>query len=552
MKLIAVAFAATAAVAQAPPRVVIDYPLASLRAPYVQTSAPLLSAIDARPGADGPRAILSVPDPNAQKTDYDFGGVLQEMFAGAHEHDLEVRTFDSVLLLDGTPAAVDGARRTLDAIAAALTQAIAVTLTALPLPDGELPPAVLGAADAQQLLQKHAPLWRATGTTRNGVRIALGREKWAAYVRGIEVEAVQSKMCGDPKVGSLFAGVRLVCEVHRVPDGRAFVVNGALAFSETLAVTETATAIEGMPTVDLPDTVGAFAPFGARVADGGAAVLAARCERGLGPSFLLVVQVKGQGRPPAPPPGLVVLPVSSLLAPGLLGGRMVSPSLVPFEVSDSNSSEPAADRFLTPDSLGGLLAAAAGESETIQDAPEQGCLILRREPASALKLEAAVCERVAQLQNVELQFTVPRREGGAPLIDLRLPTIAGRHLTCFVGLERTAIEDFSIEIAQAASAYNPVIELRRSGLSAHLALNAAGDALHAGGALLLAAQGERRPRVLHGEPPGTLGFIDSDAVAIPWDAPLPWDDTTVFGDGPDFTVGGKPVATRLQLRLVRR
>src|SRR5262245_37677593 len=109
MKLIAVAFAATAAGAQAPPRVVADYPLARLRAPYVQTSAPLLSALDSYEPGPFPKAILSVPDPNAQRADYDFGGLLQEMCAGEHARDLQVHPFDTVLLLDGTPAAVDRA-----------------------------------------------------------------------------------------------------------------------------------------------------------------------------------------------------------------------------------------------------------------------------------------------------------------------------------------------------------------------------------------------------------------------------------------------------------
>lgn len=448
---------------------------------------------------------------------------------------------DTIVVVQGTQAAVAACVRDLDAMAECVARPIEVTAWRLPLADGPLPAAVWRADELRQRLAQAPPLWTARGRARSGSAVRLARETWRPHVRDLDVEVAEKSHIADPKVDAAFAGVRVSLIAHELPNDQ-LVLTGQWLLSEVVAVTEQGTG-EGQPTIDTPEHRTAFATFSGRIASGGALVVSGR-GGALGPNgFVLVVGARFVSPPaPDPAPDVLVRPVGAFLA----GDRVTLP-FAEFAWPGVDRSPELPAGGLSPQLLGEALAGAAGAGVQVHG----GVCVAYGEPRTCQRTTVMLRELSEVLTGVAVHSTLRTAGGaaGADSIELLQPALLERTGAAFVGRERAVVQDFEVEIAARAEAANPVVRRARSGLSAHFRVAPLGSRLATAGLWLATTSEPPRERTLREKPPMTMQQVDVHAAAFPWDGEMPVDQELVLGSGPPLAAGAD--ASELAVRLVR-
>lgn len=296
-----------------------------------------------------------------------------------------------------------------------------------------------------------------------------GAGRFRSFVRDFDLEVAQDSKLGDPKIDLLFEGLRLGVDVSPMIDGRHYARIGIQDADLADPMRSHSLGVEYLGSVHVPEVQVDEGMVAAAVPDGGGVVIAAA-----GGRWLVMLtresELSSVGVPVAPF-GLADLPDGS-------HRRVVRyPGEGDPWVSDAEIDDPLLRLDLM---LGGMFGGGEAPVERVASSLLIEDAELRAQVEESLRAE---CRNVRTLSfelawgavGAEALRDAAGREEPARWVDVAaslqhhslLPTVAGQRFSTASGVERQFVADYEVEIAQDASASNPVMRRSFAGMSAH-------------------------------------------------------------------------------------
>lgn len=552
-------------------RILRTIPIRDLIGVASPLSPPLLGSFLGFGNRDVTHSVLAASDRRLSIIDVDDvqGMMVNELCPKAFEDGhVSLTRHGSVLFLTGTEAAVKEVDAALQALRRALIQPVRVRASLYRIPDARELPA-FAAADALAALTAQLPLvWSAETTVNSGLQAALVADRRTRYVRDFEVEVAQSSHVGDPKVDELFEGVHLVAEPHALVGTDDLVLYGQFAFGEQHGPIETRdTGVKGYPSIDVPEVDVNSGSFSGRIANGGALLMSVRSPQGYASSLLLVVQAATVAAAQPPAAEFAFFPITALTSDALRHyiQRARSPEVLDRLMLMAGDTD--SDYFgpLNTDELSSMLSEADDEADGLR-AVHRSHVVVRG--AQRIKFTNDLLRSLQQRWLTNTQVEVQTRllpgevgtaalEGAAltPATELlqavSFPALAGRAHVFVSGRETTAIADYDVEIAQKATANNPIIDNPFSGLIVSCLPYPEPEPGMVGARLDIDAThvplAPRRP--LEQSNGGDLQATQSSAARFTHNGGLVPGREIVFGHGPIVRVGGQGRRTQISARI---
>lgn len=366
------------------------------------------------------------------------------------------------------------AAQTLDVLREATAEAVTVDIFRI---DGDQIPATtgshLGAEAAAELVAAIPGTLVARERVRMGIPAAVSDAEWATVLYDYDVEVAQFVVASDPTVTIIRSGLEVAVRVDRAADGRRFVVR-AWGRDGTLDGKPRTLKIEslGNAPIELPRVRTSLWTASAILEPGGALAI----DHDGGGETALVVRVAADGRHPVPSES--VIPLGEL---GLTPMRVAIPEL---EVVAPSGGHSAADDA-------GVFRAAPWEVEALPSSYATEIIQSELREGRAAILDSRVVLFDPTLPGDELRASVDalRRELGISTIgvDVRYDFVPAAELTRVLedggplafaskakhrllgsvvendslllvgGVESAYLQDFDIQVAQAAVIGDPII-----------------------------------------------------------------------------------------------
>ncbi|MFK7738855.1 MAG: hypothetical protein AB8H80_00930 [Planctomycetota bacterium] len=437
---------------------------------------------------------------------------LEELLQARHRPAIRAGSLQLVfdmpnrVTISGAEPLVQACATDLDAITAALSRTVQVTVYQLPLADGKLPNTHLDGAELRQLVDGARPLWTTHARTRSGGSVELRRCNWPSYARDLEPEIAEKSAIDAPKFDRLFVGTSCSATVHSLP-GERLLLHGSWLASRLVEMREQLTG-NGGPSIDLPHVQILAASFSGLIDSGGALVVAARSGQRKEAGVQLLVSARYSSPAASMPQGIGAIPITAWQAAYTAHGTP-GPARFPGEDAFAPESESA---LLAPADVCSLLG-AFGKCKT-----PTGFLIGTADGQEIQAAEATIeqlCRANGQGFSVHVTRDGTAGIGGIQIIQ---PTLAGLACHAFVGSERAHIAGFDAELASGANAYNPTVDIARSGVWSWctLAAPASGGGHFVDGLWRSAEPATARMRSLTTKPPLLVECTDYKASAWPW------------------------------------
>ncbi len=406
----------------------------------------------------------------------------------------------SRLVLSGPRAHVDTAMDVVAAIDDAIARPIEIEAHLFEVDEGERFETVLPPGRLAQLRPRLRELWSSRSATRSGQPTSLSQSRFTKYVRDSDVEVAQDQSIADPEIRSIFEGAHVLVEPHALPGSSDLAMYCHGVFGELHdEMAARSSGISDMNALDVPVVQNNHASFSGRVEDGGALLVHVGGAAHAGSSYVLAIEARRTGqRAMGSNPPLSVLPCSALTSYSLTdlvhadanhdGDGGSSDSIFPLHTDEFDSSttsvldvgtliemlshvvEPALEEGLIELSASGGFVFAIGEAQQRQ-LVEQALVTIHDQ-----WLRTASCEFETLLDAVEpsaervFARTASRGEARA-LHRVTAPVVLGRPHFVLRGLESSATQDINVEIAQEASASDPVVVSTFSGLFASVVVH---------------------------------------------------------------------------------
>lgn len=389
------------------------------------------------------------------------------------------------------------AEKTLRDIAAVMCRRLSVEARLYAAEGNESFPAVIKAADLDEITASLPMLWQARTLSHSGQQVAMAQERFTTYVRDADVEVATKAKIGNPEVRAVFEGVRLLVESHNLVGGKEAVVMCQFAIGDLREpIAQRTTGVPELSALGTPKLDSNFGSFAGRLHKGDALAVRLRSSAGSGSNLLLVLKVDDEGDPSAAvvrtgPGNMAILSISALTSSSL---SELNESF-DDELDASTGHLPAWNRFVeededsnVPDADGIVeLLASSLNLRQMEDASVEhagGYILLNARQgarAQAIRLLQNLQDR--WLQTVEVRATTtltPVEDSGGALArpaakqqprhyqSVTFPALAGHAQLLVKGIETCTTRDFNPEIAEESAIPDPVVVNVFSGIAVNI------------------------------------------------------------------------------------
>lgn len=570
-------------------------PAFTLTAPaWTQTAAQRLAATDSAGGTSPPQVVLRLrsaaefvsaarfpavppmpPMLAEERFDPDFLGLQKDeqfetvdldalqyllhegLVARGSMDDSTLGRFGSLVVFQGSPAAVESFDSTFEALRGSLASRIRVRARLLDL--GELPGTEERLADR---LERADVVWEGQAVGPAGRPLALGLGEHVRYVRQYDVEVAQKMHIGVPTTHEFFEGVSLVVVPHVLAGSEDLVLlTQAVSSRQAGSMQVRSTGISGAPTFDVPTVEVLAFTSSARIGNGAATVVGVSGLASEGRSMALVLEAERLQRA-ASADGLAVLPLSALRASGLEEGYVSTSetgdgtpvaALAPTAVSAIGATT-AAVRLDNSDVEGFVRLALQDwlDAETVSIGSVAGHLVVFGEAQACQRARQVVGELEDTLiRNGELQVRLPLQQAAADsassaLQRVTLPCLRGRTHTVVRGMETLDLTSYYVHIAQEAALMGPRVHPVFRGLLASAQLRDGIDGVDGAVEIQVLETGALRRRPSESQFGESLDMRATQSVSYSHDGPI-GGAALRLGVGPVIQRGGREWQSRVEI-----
>ncbi|MCA8941670.1 MAG: hypothetical protein KDB80_03845 [Planctomycetes bacterium] len=534
-------------------------------------------------------SLLRVEDEGVELIDHDVaergiaGDYLVELVRTSVERmdpeavdELVVAVVDSRLALSGPPAAVDRAVAVIRALDASVGRPIIIEASLVEFRTGFGPLDVRLDRDAlARALDGKRTRWNSRSVTRSGRATVLSQAKFTQFVYDCDVEVAQDQSISDPQVRTMFEGIHLEVEPHAIPDSEDLVLFGHAVLGDRCGDIETrSTGIDAMTALDVPRVANNQLEFSGRIPNGGALVACFDGAEDSGSRFALIVSAS-QPREDRQVPGMRAFPVSALTSRSLVSSVRArgvrfdheAHSVFPLRVGEpggamgvdtvyeilSHVLEPQLDEGQVDILMVAGWALTFGRDDVIETTRE--ALVAMHDQW----IRSAACDLWAWVDDLDggAEAAFDGRPDANPnlpamLHHVRLPVILGRPHFVVHGVESTVVHDVGVEIAQEASAVNPIVTSTFGGLFASLVVQDGIDALSVQCDVDLSQLLRTRRHAAETRHGGDLHLPSTERLRYVHAGPIETGKVLEFGDGGSITDGARRFRVRQAMRVERR
>lgn len=387
------------------------------------------------------------------------------------------------------------------------------------------PPARLDAQGWERTFGNQTEVSRNVTRVSSGARAALGRLMRMPYVPDLDVEVASDASIHDPKVKWLSSGLQMQVEAHRLNSEGKIALLGHLVLGELEAgIPSRSTGDDDMPAMDAPTISMANVSCSGVVQAGGGFTVSVRRDDGWVVVALRAKLVGDAGL--VRQAGLVAtsaLATQSFGVPasGVLTGRTLASPQGADDIF-SERAKPVAVLDRRPlDMLMGI-----AEVESLSN----GFLEMNGYAGVLGKVDEVqrVADYLKSLEQAHLSTTTWTIQGGDGITLVQAPAMLGRHVHAVLGKEWIEVYDYNVEIAQEATARNPLSRAAFTGLRMVALPTAHGGELHLRTELEIHdAEGTRRRH--GGNKSADLFFVDRGYQNVRWQGTISGDEAIDLG-----------------------
>lgn len=368
-----------------------------------------------------------------------------------------------------------------------------------------------------------------------------------------DVEVAQKADIADPKVSAVLSGLRAVVQPFGFASSDEIGVLADIGFGIRKDTGDTwSSGVMKQPLLDSPRVDRVSARMSGRVPSGGSLVAWAGGDPALGPQIAVEIALRWRGPAPQIAPTDAVLPIAF--------------GLPQFEPEDDHGS----DGIYVPGDEKRILAGKADDptrskyqadelTGIVQDAIQsEGSFVIR---AGSVLIVHGTAEQVTRareliatmIDSAALGVDVvaeTRSDDGKLLLHRTLvPTLLGVPCSLDRGEEGVFVRDLDVEIAQSATAMNPVVDHWFSGIRCEAVVSRGIGSLVADVGIDLSARGPAQRRAVEGDRGGAFDVAASDGRRMTLRSLLERGETVGLGQGPSLMVGGGSVRTQQSVTL---
>ena len=469
----------------------------------------------------------------------------------------------SRLALSGPKQVVDRAVAISRVLEATVAAPIVVEARLFALPDREDLSTVLSPKDVEHWFK---PLdftrWESRSVTRSGHTTVLAQERHRQYLRDCDVEVAQDQSISDPIIATLFEGVHLKVEPHALPASEDLVLYCDVALGELMDEIEArSTGVTGMAALDVPRIGNNHASFSGRIENGGALVVTFSGSADAGSRYALAVSARRESER-RQDPHLSAWPISALTSWSLTTGVRVSD--MRYNTDDHSifplhdvEVEGALDTDTVLEMLYHVLEPAVDNDEVFVQSSGGWVFVIGEQAARDTALEAlttmhdqwvrsAECEVVSRVK--EIRPGQPDEWAGT-LHRVRLPVIMGRPHFVLRGIESTNLQDVQVEIAQEASAADPIVVSTFAGVFASIRVFDSIDGVAASASIELTHAGHAQRRAAETRHGGDLFLANTARSRFVHNGAVRSGQSIELGDAGIVDDGAKQYRIRQSLKV---
>ena len=372
-------------------------------------------------------------------------------------------------------------------------------------------------------------------------------------VLDFDVEVAQKADIADPKVSSIITGLQAVVVPFAVlsSDGELGAVVDLNFGVRRDASEQWSSGVMKQPLIDSPRVDSLAVGMSGRVPNGGSLVAWAGGDPARGPSMAIEVSVRWKGPAPAARNDAALFPVAFAL-PNLELRASRSPDEVSFEEQKFQPGNPSLRPGLSgsrssraisqPDELEYMIQEALGayDPERVELSRVGPWLYLRGGAEVIATARAALTSVIDDaMVNLDLSCRTTYESDGAALHVGLVPGLSGMPVHLRRGQEGSYVRDFDVEIAQSATAMNPVVEGWFSGMNARGVLGRAISGFDADIVVDLSARAAAQRRAIEGDRGGSIDTAPTDGRRFSVRGVIDRGATLSLGQGPALDRGGR-------------
>lgn len=431
--------------------------ISDLMLPHAVTQRlPFVTMLGLRRYEDWTSLVPAREDPRPAMEDDSLINLIAMTDSSLEEDDVELRTEYNRLFMRGSKAQL---QRFTDLVALARNEfAAPITIDAVVIHHDSslLPPAIVTPEQAAALIEGQEAAWRGMATAPARIATNLGAHRAVSYLHRYDVEVTENRSERIPQQDELFDGVGIVAIAHRMTSGDDLILQTQFAVSHLHALKTHEVLLPNLVELQRPEIDTTAGNMSGRIQNGGALVFNATAPADLGGNVMVVVRATWQPRVNPAPKNLLILPISSLTAPGGMMPQFSHPERIDLALPSNDNEleyfelDPLIDEGSLQERISTEIEPDAWDN-TAQMQTMNGLLVATGEPALLKKVRAFVAEQEEQLlQTIEVIY-----DNGEGRISF--PTLSEHGHGVRHGRETTGMATLVIEIATKASEVSPVM-----------------------------------------------------------------------------------------------
>ncbi len=478
------------------------------------------------------------------------------------------------LVISGSPAQVAAGREVVRFLESQIARSVQVSATVYEVNAGVRIEAKLAAGELKGLARDWRKLWTASSVVHCGDSVVLSKERWTRYVADVDVEVAQKASISDPSCFRMFEGVRVVVEPHALVGEDSLVVFSQFALGQRRGrISSIATSVRDQPSIQFPISETNNGCMSGRVEDGGTLLFASRGASAAGSNLVLAVTTSFIGRASQRKGQTGVYPVSALVSKSFTrrvdvdtknGALQIIPLVAkqvakrPYGSFDRSRLEDFLYRALSDRldndesvavSLAGKFFVVRGD-EAFHKRVREVLENLEKRSLKTVLVHATTTATELSRATMDLWGEAETKAVSMPWHQLSFPALLGRPHYAIRGVERAAIVDYAVEIAQAKAIANPVVEPVFSGVLVSLSAYAMADAVGTDLKVELSQVAPLERHALEGSQAGDLYLPETSRVSLGHKGRVTLDQVRSLGDGPKLTIDGqKTLSTQQRVEI---
>jgi hypothetical protein len=482
---------------------------------------------------------------------------LQSLFPRAVEDgqlSIDYRTERQSMVLRGEQSHVEAAALAAGWLEAEITRPLRVDLRIHALDAMRSSANTIG-GDPREVLGNGARLiWSGTAVTTLHQTAVFEDLVSHPQIYDYDVEVAQKADIEDPIIGALLSGVHVVVSPFGIEraDGDIGVTIDASVSSRLGGDRSNSTGVHESPVLDTATALRAAFVASARLASGSSCFLWCGGAASEGPTLAIQCQLTWLGSAPRARDDAALIPLA-FARPGL-ETRVALPD-GDAAVDSSNPglpsgapALPSARSIWQPDEV--LDALGLADSDELRTQRVGSYLLVAGAKDAVQRARAFVAQTIAsRIRNHQVDFDCVASDPELAVHVGRLPTLLGMPAMFRRGIHGTSIRDFDVEIAQSATAMNPVVESWFSGAVVHAVVAPRAGGVAANLVMAVSDRDRDARRSLESKVGGafdaTATVLRSQQLRIPVEPGVALE----LGDGPKVRLGEDAVATKLRVTV---